>query len=93
MGYPSDKGAWGQTHPPLTKYTKICVKEFYCFTVVSYYPPLQEAFTAFHNDEQYVRKFMKAIHIGQIGKEHEECKDVVKDFAELRKTAEKMVSI
>nr|ATY93170.1 fatty acid desaturases 6 [Strongylocentrotus intermedius] len=49
-----------------------------------------EAFTAFHNDEEFVRKHMKAIHIGQIMEDQVECKDVVKDFAELRKTAEQM---
>lgn len=36
---------------------------------------------------------MKAIHIGQIMEDQVECKDVVKDFAELRKTAEQMVGI
>ncbi|XP_072180684.1 acyl-CoA 6-desaturase-like [Diadema setosum] len=49
-----------------------------------------EAFTAFHNDETFVRKYMKAIHIGKLRDEEVEEKDIVKDMEELRKTAEKM---
>nr|XP_054755277.1 acyl-CoA 6-desaturase-like [Lytechinus pictus] len=62
------------------------------FKVITHYAGQDgsEAFTAFHNDEQYVRKFMKSIHIGQIVKDQIEQKEVVKDFAELRETAEKM---
>ena len=38
---------------------------FYCFI-------LQEAFTAFHPDKKYVRKFLKPLCIGQIPVEHQQ---------------------
>ena len=52
----------------------------------------QEAFNAFHNDPEFARKYMKAIHIGSLKKEDAVIPDIRKDFLNLRQTAEKMVS-
>lgn len=50
-----------------------------------------EAFRAFHNDHDFVRKYMKALHVGSVG-ETEQDKDetLKKDFEELRQTAQRM---
>lgn len=49
-----------------------------------------EAFRAFHNDHDFVRKHMKPLHVGSI--DHPDDKDLAlkKDFEELRHTAQKM---
>lgn len=49
-----------------------------------------EAFNAFHNDPEFARKYMKALHIGSLKKEEAVIPDVRKDFLNLRQTAEKM---
>lgn len=52
----------------------------------------QEAFRAFHNDQDFVRKFMKTLHVGNIGQtEQDKDLEMKKDFEELRQTAHKMV--
>ena len=51
---------------------------------------LQEAFRAFHNDKDLVRKYLKAIHVGAVEDEDKDA-EVKKDFEDLRKTAQKMV--
>lgn len=49
-----------------------------------------DAFKAFHNDLSYVKKFMKAIHIGTLKEDEKKVKPIEEDFRELRVTAEKM---
>lgn len=53
----------------------------------------QDAFRAFHNDLDFVKKYMKSIHIGSLKKSQLDVKPVDKDFRELRDIAEKMVFI
>ena len=55
---------------------------------------LQEAFQAFHkNSIEHVRKFLKPLRIGKLA-DSEEIPDleIKEDFAQLEKTADKMVS-
>ena len=48
----------------------------------------QEAFTAFHNDLDQVKKFLKPIYVGDIERTKQTRDDQIrKDFAELRETA------
>ena len=56
---------------------------------------LQEAFTAFHNDVDYVKKYMSAIRLGRVAPTETvtDEKELQKDFAELRQTVQKMVSL
>ena len=64
------------------------------------HPLFQEAFRAFHNNPAFVRKYMRAIHIGRVRNDEPseaepEAKRVVEikqDFEKLRQTAHKMVS-
>jgi fatty acid desaturase 2 (delta-6 desaturase) len=49
-----------------------------------------DAFRAFHNDLDFVRKYMKCIHIGSLKESQKAVLPVDKDFRELRETAEKM---
>lgn len=54
---------------------------------------LQEAFRAFHNDLGFVKKYMKAIHLGQLETDEKKTEDIQEDFEELRQTAHKMVGL
>lgn len=49
-----------------------------------------EAFIAFHNNEQDVRKYLKAFHVGPVLSSQWTEKPIVKDFQELRETATQM---
>ena len=76
----------------------ICTPFPKCFVYVCIHKPFicisihfQEAFRAFHNDHQMVRKYMKAIHIGELKKGEDQHADIMKDMEELRQTAQKMV--
>lgn len=51
----------------------------------------QEAFGAFHNDLDGVRKYLKPIHIGTV--EDYVDLDINKDFRKVKRTAIKMVGI
>lgn len=77
----------------------LCGSNFYAVLVRSllYWhleiiPLLQEAFRAFHNDQNAVKKFLKPIHIGSLPPTEDKQEALKKDFIELRETAEKMVS-
>lgn len=53
----------------------------------------QEAFRAFHNREEFVRRYMKTLHIGRIRRDDTSRDSVIKrDFEALRQTAKNMVS-
>ncbi|KAK6165628.1 hypothetical protein SNE40_022520 [Patella caerulea] len=60
--------------------------------VISHYAgqDATDAFRAFHNDLNFVKKYMKAIHIGTVKPEDQSEIELRSDFRELRKTAEKM---
>ncbi|BFZ15351.1 hypothetical protein BsWGS_18390 [Bradybaena similaris] len=49
-----------------------------------------DAFRAFHNDLNFVKKYLKAIHIGSLKESQLQVKPVEKDFREIRDVAEKM---
>ncbi|GFS07568.1 fatty acid desaturase 2-like [Elysia marginata] len=49
-----------------------------------------DAFKAFHNDLSFVKKYMKAIHIGSLAEKEQQVKPIEEDFRQLRATAEKM---
>uniref|UniRef100_A0A0B7AC53 Cytochrome b5 heme-binding domain-containing protein n=1 Tax=Arion vulgaris TaxID=1028688 RepID=A0A0B7AC53_9EUPU len=49
-----------------------------------------DAFRAFHNDLNFVRKYMKPIHIGSLKESQQKVIPIDRDFRELRETAEKM---
>ena len=51
---------------------------------------LQEAFGAFHNDLQQVRKYLKPIHVGTV-EDHVDL-EINKDFRKVKETAIRMVS-
>nr|WAY16334.1 front-end fatty acid desaturase group A [Platynereis dumerilii] len=70
---------WARKHPGGSK-------------VISHYAgqDATEAFRAFHNDLNFVKKYMKAIHIGRLNEEDREPKDLQTDFEEIRQAAHKM---
>nr|WPT09939.1 front end desaturase A [Namalycastis rhodochorde] len=70
---------WSKKHPGGSK-------------VISHYAgqDATEAFRAFHNDLGFVKKYMKAIHLGQLENDEKKTEDVQEDFEELRQTAHKM---
>ncbi|KAH9524057.1 Acyl-CoA 6-desaturase [Bulinus truncatus] len=49
-----------------------------------------DAFKAFHNDLNFIKKYMKAIHIGTLKDSQRVVSPIEQDFRELRETAEKM---
>ena len=68
---------------------KLCAPTF---TNQNTYLLLQEAFTAFHNDQKLVRKYLKAMRVGKLMEKPEKREQEIReDFANLRKTAEKLV--
>ncbi|XP_055869418.1 acyl-CoA 6-desaturase-like isoform X2 [Biomphalaria glabrata] len=60
--------------------------------VISHYAgqDATDAFKAFHNDLNFVKKYMKAIHIGTLKDSQHVVSPIEQDFRELRETAEKM---
>jgi fatty acid desaturase 2 (delta-6 desaturase) len=71
--------AWSRRHPGGSK-------------VISHYAgqDATDAFRAFHNDLNFVKKYLKAIHIGSVKESQLEVKPVEKDFREVRELAEVM---
>ncbi|XP_005090573.1 acyl-CoA (8-3)-desaturase isoform X1 [Aplysia californica] len=71
--------SWARRHPGGTK-------------VIGHYAgqDATDAFKAFHNDLNFVKKYMKAIHIGTLKETQKEVKPIEEDFRQLRQTAEKM---
>ena len=53
----------------------------------------QEAFRAFHNDPKFVRKYLKALHIGSLPESEYKQDDIKKDFEELREKVTKLASV
>ncbi|GFO18485.1 fatty acid desaturase 2 [Plakobranchus ocellatus] len=70
---------WARKHPGGSK-------------VISHYAgqDATDAFKAFHNDLSFVKKYMKAIHIGSLEEKEQAVKPIEEDFRQLRATAEKM---
>ncbi|XP_071941534.1 acyl-CoA 6-desaturase-like [Antedon mediterranea] len=71
---------WGRKHPGGSR-------------VMTHYAgqDASEAFTAFHKNQKYARKFMKALHIGRVESTvTNRNQSVIKDVLNLRQTAEKM---
>ncbi|XP_077997494.1 acyl-CoA 6-desaturase-like [Glandiceps talaboti] len=60
--------------------------------VISHYAgeDATDPFTAFHPDKEFVGKFLKSLYIGDLVPDEQKVAEVVSDFRDLRKTAEKM---
>ncbi|XP_033127953.1 acyl-CoA (8-3)-desaturase-like [Anneissia japonica] len=71
---------WGRKHPGGSR-------------VISHYAgqDASEVFVAFHKDQKYSRKFMTALHIGEVAStDKSRNKSIVDDVKNLRQTAQKM---
>nr|KAG5714734.1 hypothetical protein BaRGS_000222 [Batillaria attramentaria] len=60
--------------------------------VISHYAgqDATDAFRAFHNDLNAVKKYLKPLHLGSVNPEENQVRDLEQDFRNLRETAEKM---
>lgn len=66
------------------RYLTICIWLLHC--------RLQEAFRAFHPNMKFVSKFMPSLEIGKLAAGIKKEEEIKKDFEELKKKAEEMVS-